>query len=125
MLSIIYCLGKNDGSVNGHRYFTCRDKCGIFVKTDKLIQDKRGRSLRRYSKQEVLPCPTSTVIRKSTSKGINYFHYEIEFYKKKIYIFMYMKLIFFKFVEGLHSLHRSQSRGEGLSTIGFRTVTKK
>ncbi|XP_076246434.1 kinesin-like protein KIF13A isoform X5 [Calliopsis andreniformis] len=80
--------GKNDGAVNGHRYFTCRQKCGIFVKVDKLIQDKRGRALRNYT----FTLPQSAPMRRSVSKG-----------------------------EGLHSLHRSRSRGEGLSTTGTRS----
>ncbi|KAF3483566.1 tubulin folding cofactor B [Arthroderma uncinatum] len=28
--------GKNDGSVNGERYFTCLKNCGVFVKPEKL-----------------------------------------------------------------------------------------
>ncbi|XP_011151391.2 kinesin-like protein KIF13A isoform X3 [Harpegnathos saltator] len=87
--------GKNDGAVNGHRYFTCRSKCGIFVKVDKLIQDRRiGRALRIYAKQETAPAP-SAPMRRSVSKG-----------------------------EGLHSLHRSRSRGEGLSTTGTRSFPR-
>jgi len=38
--------GKNDGSVNGIQYFSCKPKYGIFVKADKLKLDPRGRSLR-------------------------------------------------------------------------------
>ncbi|KAG5653996.1 hypothetical protein H0H81_008578 [Sphagnurus paluster] len=29
-------MGKNDGSVQGERYFTCRDKYGVFVNPDKV-----------------------------------------------------------------------------------------
>ncbi|XP_063219921.1 kinesin-like protein KIF13A isoform X3 [Bacillus rossius redtenbacheri] len=41
--------GKNDGMVQGVRYFTCRPKCGIFVRADKLIQDRQGRAMRSSS----------------------------------------------------------------------------
>ncbi|XP_033209116.1 kinesin-like protein KIF13A [Belonocnema kinseyi] len=83
--------GRNDGAVSGHRYFSCRSKCGIFVKCDKLIQDKRGRALRSYTQQEHAP-PPSTPMRRSSSRG-----------------------------DGLHSLHRSRSRGEGFPATGTRS----
>lgn len=68
MLYVLLVLGKNDGAVNGHRYFTCQSKCGIFVKMDKLIQDRRGRALRNYTKQESVPI-SSAPMRRSISKG--------------------------------------------------------
>lgn len=44
--------GKNDGTVQGIQYFTSRPKHGIFVRADKLIQDKRGRGMRSYKAAE-------------------------------------------------------------------------
>lgn len=40
--------GKNDGTVQGIQYFVCKPKYGIFVRADKLIQDKRGRAMRAF-----------------------------------------------------------------------------
>ncbi|XP_068626995.1 kinesin-like protein KIF13A [Battus philenor] len=53
-------IGKNDGSVGGTRYFTCRARHGIFVRPDKLVQDRRGRSARAYRDAE---------LRRASSKG--------------------------------------------------------
>jgi len=35
--------GKNDGSVDGERYFECDPKCGLFVRPDKLNIDRKAR----------------------------------------------------------------------------------
>ncbi|XP_055998502.1 kinesin-like protein KIF13B isoform X3 [Ostrea edulis] len=42
--------GKNDGSVNGTKYFKCRSRHGIFVRHDKLILDKKRRGSRKQAK---------------------------------------------------------------------------
>lgn len=39
--------GKNDGSVQGVRYFSCRKKHGIFVRSEKLEQDRKRRGSRK------------------------------------------------------------------------------
>lgn len=45
-LPFLFSAGKNDGTVNGVRYFVCRPRHGIFVRVDKLILDKRGRGMK-------------------------------------------------------------------------------
>ena len=45
--------GKNDGSVQGIQYFTCKHKHGIFVRVDKLIHDKRGKAMRQYKAEKL------------------------------------------------------------------------
>ena len=58
--------GKNDGSVKGVRYFSCGAKRGVFVRPDKVMLDKRGRTVRNNNptKQE-----NNGVMRRSVSKG--------------------------------------------------------
>ncbi|XP_044741310.1 kinesin-like protein KIF13A [Chrysoperla carnea] len=87
--------GKNDGSVQGVQYFTCRQKHGIFVRSDKLIQDRRGRAMRTY-KNEVAQNNnrnSSSGMKRSQSRG-----------------------------EGLSTIHRSRSRGENLNSIDTRSM---
>lgn len=56
--------GKNDGTVQGVRYFEARPRHGIFVRGNKLIQDRRGRALRNMTAP-----PDSGSMRRSLSKG--------------------------------------------------------
>ncbi|XP_054266606.1 kinesin-like protein KIF13A isoform X4 [Macrosteles quadrilineatus] len=56
-------MGKHDGTVQGVRYFEARPKHGIFVKANKLIQDRRGRALRNMT------APDAGVMRRSLSRG--------------------------------------------------------
>lgn len=37
--------------MQGETYFTCPPKHGIFVRCDKLIQDRRGRAMRNYKNE--------------------------------------------------------------------------
>jgi len=55
--------GKHDGTVQGVRYFEARPKHGIFVKSNKLIQDRRGRAMRNMS------APDPGAMRRSLSRG--------------------------------------------------------
>lgn len=50
VLFLISIPGKNDGSVNGTRYFKCRSRHGIFVRHDKLVLDKKRRGSRKKAK---------------------------------------------------------------------------
>lgn len=52
--------GKNDGTVQGIKYFTCKPKHGMFVRADKLILDRRGRTMRAY-KADALAASTKLV----------------------------------------------------------------
>ena len=45
--------GKNDGSVQGNQYFQCKQKHGIFVRSEKLLLDKRGKSMRAYKAEKM------------------------------------------------------------------------
>lgn len=54
--------GKNDGTVQGIPYFTSRPKHGIFVRADKLIQDKRGRAMRSYKAAEAAKAKSITYL---------------------------------------------------------------
>ncbi|KAJ6640612.1 Kinesin-like protein KIF13A [Pseudolycoriella hygida] len=62
--------GKNDGTVQGIQYFVCKPKHGIFVRADKLIQDKRGRAMRAY-KAEKMAKESSLTRSKSRGESIN------------------------------------------------------
>ncbi|KAK7862050.1 hypothetical protein R5R35_011474 [Gryllus longicercus] len=59
--------GKNDGTVQGVQYFSCRPKCGIFVRADKLIQDRRGRAMRTGSRSS--DANSTGTMKRSGSRG--------------------------------------------------------
>ncbi|XP_065344579.1 kinesin-like protein KIF13A isoform X4 [Cloeon dipterum] len=55
--------GKNNGTVQGVKYFECRPKSGLFVRPDKLLPDKRGINARST--------PPSSGMKRSLSRGDN------------------------------------------------------
>jgi len=63
---MFFLAGKNDGAVQGVRYFTCRSKHGIFVRADKLIRDSRGRALRQTTPMDF---PGSGNLKRCGSRG--------------------------------------------------------
>jgi hypothetical protein len=46
--------GKNDGSVNGHKYFVCAPKCGLFVPTSQVTPISRSNNTISTNKQQQL-----------------------------------------------------------------------
>ncbi|CAH1153752.1 unnamed protein product [Phaedon cochleariae] len=57
--------GKNDGSVKGIRYFTCKPNHGMFVRADKIRLDRRGRAM-RLDKAETLANSNKCSLNKDT-----------------------------------------------------------
>lgn len=57
--------------VQGIQYFFCKPKHGIFVRAEKLIQDRRGRLMRSYKAEstERHECH-SNGMKRSLSRGI-------------------------------------------------------
>ena len=68
---VFFCTfaGKNDGSVKGVRYFSCGAKRGVFVRADKVLLDKRGRSVRNNNPSTKQQENNAGVMRRSVSKG--------------------------------------------------------
>lgn len=69
--------GKNDGTVQGVQYFTCKPKHGMFVRADKLILDRRGRAMRalKMENNKNAKCHSKgeTLIRaQSRGEGLNH-----------------------------------------------------
>jgi len=95
--------GKHDGTVQGVTYFTCKPKHGIFVKMDKVILDKKGRTLHNKgsgSNQSDFGLKNSMRRSQSKAEGISD--------SGKRYS-----------SSGDSAMRRSKSRGDGLSSVGF------
>ncbi|XP_047740142.1 kinesin-like protein KIF13A isoform X2 [Hyalella azteca] len=62
-------MGKNDGSVEGERYFKCAPKFGLFVRPDKLHIDRKGRAMRSALDGGGLKSSTDSVTSPPASLG--------------------------------------------------------
>ncbi|XP_055378395.1 kinesin-like protein KIF13A isoform X4 [Condylostylus longicornis] len=63
--------GKNDGTVQGIPYFHCKPKHGIFVRSDKLILDKRGKAMRAFKAEKMIKSADSSNLSRSRGESIN------------------------------------------------------
>jgi hypothetical protein len=48
-------IGRNDGTVQGHRYFTCKPKCGVFVRPSNCVRSSSVPSASASSRSSVTP----------------------------------------------------------------------
>jgi len=65
--------GKNDGCVDGVRYFSCAARQGMFVRPKSLKLDRRGREMRvaRVAAAQVAAAPLRSVVRTKSRQGLN------------------------------------------------------
>ena len=61
MFILLSTSGKNDGTVHGKKYFDCKPKHGVFVRHDRLIEDKKR-------PKKTFPSPEVTIDKSPVSK---------------------------------------------------------
>lgn len=107
--------GKNDGSVSGVEYFSCKPRHGIFVRADKLILDKRGRGMRsRHS-----TTASSTLAHsRSKTEGLSSSMIDVNSVTSLRHSRSKEVLTVIGRTDGLSGgMRRSKSRGDGLSDV--------
>lgn len=98
-------MGKNDGTVQNIQYFSCEPKHGIFVRGDKLIQDKRGKAMRAYKAEKL-------------AKGMQMSLRHPILKTDSIHDINLLIIEFGYFTERESSMTRSKSRGDALNAVG-------
>lgn len=68
-IELLTAMGKNNGSVGGKTYFTCKEKYGLFVPSSKVISSPVNKTPRRHGSRESL-ISVSSLASSATSRSI-------------------------------------------------------